>query len=59
MGNSPDLIEAYLRDAGYELRNVVDGDPVFPGREGVQTAMYSMHVATPTGPVRPAGTKLL
>jgi FkbM family methyltransferase len=56
MGNSPDLIEAYLRDAGYELRNIVAGDPVFPGRESAQTALYSMHVAVP---VRPAGAKLL
>jgi FkbM family methyltransferase len=49
MGNSPDHIEAYLRDAGYELRNIVARDPVFPGRESVQTASYSMHVATPAG----------
>jgi FkbM family methyltransferase len=49
MGNSPDRIESYLRDAGYELRNLVAGDPVFPGREGATTACYSMHVATPAG----------
>jgi FkbM family methyltransferase len=49
MGNSPDLIEAYLEDAGYELRNIVTGDPVFPGREGARTALYSMHIATPAG----------
>jgi FkbM family methyltransferase len=49
MGNSPDRIESYLRDAGYELRNVVTGDPVFPGRRSAQTACYSMHVATPVG----------
>ncbi|HVF43988.1 MAG TPA: FkbM family methyltransferase, partial [Pyrinomonadaceae bacterium] len=55
MGNSPDLIEAYLRDAGYGLRNVVAGDPVFPGRGGAQTALYSMHVAEPVGA---AGAKL-
>lgn len=47
MGNTPDEIESYLKDAGYELRNIVEGDPVFPGREGVQTARYSMHVAMP------------
>ncbi len=47
MGNTPDQLEAYLKDAGYELRNVVEGDPVFPGRESVQTACYSMHLATP------------
>jgi FkbM family methyltransferase len=47
MGNSPEGIEAYLRGAGYELRNLVAGDPVFPGRESAQTACFSMHVATP------------
>jgi FkbM family methyltransferase len=49
MGNSPERIEAYLRTNGYELRNLVAGDPVFPGGEGAQTACYSMHVATPAG----------
>lgn len=49
MGNSPERIGTYLRNAGYELRNVVAGDPVFPGGESVQTACYSMHVATPAG----------
>jgi FkbM family methyltransferase len=47
MGNSPERIGAYLRDVGYELRNIVTGDPVFPGGESVRTAVYSMHVATP------------
>jgi len=47
MGNSPDQIESFLKDVGYELRNLVASDPVFPGRESVQTALYSMHVATP------------
>jgi hypothetical protein len=32
MDNSPGQFEAYLKDAGYELRNVVDGDPGFPAR---------------------------
>jgi FkbM family methyltransferase len=49
MGNSPDRIEAYMRDAGYELRNLVAGDPVFPGGASARTACYSMHVATPAG----------
>jgi FkbM family methyltransferase len=49
MGNSPDGIEAYLKNAGYELRNLVAGDPVFPGGGSAQTACYSMHVATPAG----------
>ena len=49
MGNSPGRIESCLRDAGYELRNLVPGDPAFPGGESAQTACYSMHVATPAG----------
>jgi FkbM family methyltransferase len=49
MGNSPEQIEACLKEAGYELRNIVEGDPAFPGREGAQTACYSMHMATPAG----------
>lgn len=49
MGNSPERIEAHLRAAGYELRNLVSGDPVFPGGESALTACYSMHVATPAG----------
>jgi FkbM family methyltransferase len=49
MGNSPERIAAYLRTAGYELRNVVAGDPVFPGGGSARTACYSMHVATPAG----------
>jgi FkbM family methyltransferase len=49
MGNSPDRIDSYLRSAGYELRNLVAGDPVFPGGESARTACYSMHVATPAG----------
>lgn len=47
MGNHPDDIERFLHDVGYKLRNVVTGDPVFPGRADVQSAQYSMHVATP------------
>ena len=49
MGNDPDRVEAYLRDAGYELRNLVAGDPVFPGGASARTVCYSMHVATSAG----------
>lgn len=59
MGNSPDDIEAYLKEVGYELRNLVEGEPVFPGRESVRTALFAMHVATPARPARPARAKLL
>ena len=47
MGNEPDHIEAYLTRMGYRVRNLVAGDPVFPGRSSVQTAQFSMHIATP------------
>lgn len=49
MGNSPERIEAYLKEVGYELSNLVEGDPVFPGGARAQTACFSMHVATPAG----------
>lgn len=45
MGNNPDEIEDYLTGLGYKLRNIVAGDPIFPGRESVRTACFSMHVA--------------
>lgn len=47
MGNRPEEIEDYLRGLGYRIGNVVEGDPVFPGRAGAATANFSMHVATP------------
>lgn len=47
MGNTADDIEALLAGAGYKLRNVVKGDPVFPGRASAGEACYSMQVATP------------
>ncbi len=47
MGNSPNDIERYLSELGYDLRNIVNGNAVFPGGESVQTANFAMHVATP------------
>jgi FkbM family methyltransferase len=47
MGNSAAEIEAYLKEMNYKIRNVIKGDPNFPGRESVETARYSMHIATP------------
>ena len=49
MGNRPQEIESYLSGMGYTLRNVVRGDPVFPGGATAKSAKYSMHVATPKG----------
>jgi FkbM family methyltransferase len=47
MGNDPNELQAYLRRLGYQIRNVVKGDPVSPGRSSVETACFSMHVAMP------------
>jgi len=49
MGNDPSDIEAYLRQLGYTVQNVVKGDPVFPGRSSAKTAHFSMCVARPKG----------
>jgi FkbM family methyltransferase len=46
-GVDPSTISAYLAACGYSLRNIVEHDPVFPGAESVETATFSMHVATP------------
>lgn len=47
MGNTPEEIEVFLKERGYVIRNIVEGDSVFPGRESVENAKYSMHVAMP------------
>lgn len=47
MGNKPEEIEAFFKEMNYEIRNIVESDSVFPGRESVAAARYSMHVAVP------------
>ncbi|HEX8734981.1 MAG TPA: FkbM family methyltransferase [Pyrinomonadaceae bacterium] len=47
MGNRPEEIEDFLGEMNYNIRNIVKKNPVFPGRESVETAKFSMHVATP------------
>lgn len=49
MGNDPDEFESYLGEFGYEVRNVVQGDAVFPGGSSAEAARFSMHVAMPKG----------
>lgn len=48
MGNLPEDIERFLAAMNYKIRNIVAGDEVFPGRESVASARYSMHVAEPS-----------
>ncbi len=47
MGNLPEDIEKILAEMNYKIRNLVKGEPLFPGRESVETARYAMHIATP------------
>ena len=46
-GVEPGAIAEYLASCGYSLRNLVERDPLFPGGGSVETAAFSMHVATP------------
>lgn len=47
MGNNPEDIRTYLAELGYNLENIVEEDPLFPGGESVQTACFSMCLARP------------
>ncbi|MGI8544955.1 MAG: FkbM family methyltransferase [Aridibacter sp.] len=46
MGNSAEMIEDLLVNAGYQVRNLIKSEPVFPRRENPE-GVYSMQVATP------------
>lgn len=45
MGNTPSDIEIYLKQFGYKIRNIVEGNPVFPGRSNAKFARFSVHIA--------------
>lgn len=47
MGNSPQQIQDCLSVVGYSVRNIVDGDPVFPEQGQPPLACFSMHLAKP------------
>ncbi|MGI8882994.1 MAG: FkbM family methyltransferase [Pyrinomonadaceae bacterium] len=47
MGNTSEEIRDCLKESGYKFRNMVKGDPVFPGSKNTRNAGFSMHVATP------------
>jgi FkbM family methyltransferase len=49
MGNTPADIQRFLERMGYEIRNIVPGDPLFPGGQRAGKAEFSMHLATPVG----------
>ena len=48
MGNRPAEIENFLAEMNYKIRNLIENEPLFPGREAVETAKYSMHIAAPS-----------
>jgi len=47
MGNDPAEIARFMKQCGYSLENIVNGQPVFPGGEQVETAHFSMHICRP------------
>lgn len=47
MNVSAEEIEDYLAEAGYEIKNIIQGEPAFPGRGTNNFPQYSMHVARP------------
>jgi FkbM family methyltransferase len=47
LGHDPLEITHYLKAVGYDVRNVVAGDRVFPGGDRRTTAQFSMHLAMP------------
>jgi FkbM family methyltransferase len=47
MGNTPGMIERYLADMGYRIRNIISERPCFPGRESAITAKFAIHIAEP------------
>lgn len=47
MGNDPAMLKDLIVSHRYRIRNLVKGDPIFPGGGSVATAQFSMHVCTP------------
>lgn len=51
MGNKPSEIEKYLNKLGYKVRNLIKGNPNFPGSGDLNNASFSIHVAMPRSKV--------
>jgi FkbM family methyltransferase len=49
MGNHPDEIERYLLERGYSISNLIEGEPLFPGRLDPAKAQFAMHIAVAEG----------
>jgi len=50
-GYTPDDVEAYLTGHGFEMMNVLHGQPAFPGREGPYESRYAIMIAAHEGVV--------
>lgn len=48
MGEKPEAIIEFMNTHGYVIRNLIKGDPLFPGGEKVSSAQFSMHIAEPS-----------
>ncbi len=46
-GNNPKMLKSFFDDVGYTLRNLIKGDPTFPGGLRANTAQYAMLVSRP------------
>lgn len=46
-GNSPRDLAEFCRSVGYSLRNLIKGDPLFPGGQHAATAQFAMLIARP------------
>ena len=47
MGNNPKMISYYLNKLGYKIKNIVKGDPIFPGGANVTSSRFAMMIAEP------------
>jgi FkbM family methyltransferase len=48
MGNDPNKLAQLISRSGYKLRNLIKGEPIFPGGASAATAQFSMHICTPS-----------
>ncbi len=46
-GVSPSDLTDFFAGVGFRVRNLIEGEPAFPGGSSRTTARFSMHVATP------------
>jgi FkbM family methyltransferase len=47
-GNNPKDLADFFKSVGYRLKNIIKGDPLFPGGASADTAQYAMLLAVKT-----------